>query len=225
MRVILFDPVIGGHHIEYASYLIRYLVEQGDEVTFVAWKSDDLINSLFKKKIPFTIKYVMKDSENNFGGNTIRRSWQLSQGIKYCFNLAINQHADIVHHLYLERSELPLYFRVIKTKNHSWKLFATLFWPYFIHEHGEKIGFFKYLYHWLNRWSLGRLLREGKVNGLFVHTNRIRDKLFSLYGDKLFQQRIFVVPDPIELLPKISQEIARDRLGLPKQKPIILFFG
>jgi len=225
MRVILFDPVTDGHHIEYASYLIRYLVEQGDEVTFVTWKSDDLIDSLFKKKVSFAINYVMKDSEKKFGGNTIRRSWQLSQGIKYCFNLAINQNADVVHHLYLERSELPLYFRVIKSKNYSWKIFATLFWPYFIHEHGEKVGLFKYLYHYLNRWALSRLLREGKMDGLFVHTNRIRDKLFSPYVNKLFQQSIFVVPDPIELFPKISKEIARDRLGLPKQKPIILFFG
>ncbi len=226
MRVLLFDPVVGGHHIEYASFIIRHLVEQGDEVTFVTWKPDRLLNSLLIRKMPVTIKYVMKNSETEFGGSILRRSWQLIQGIKYCFNLALIQQADIVHHLYLERSELPLYFCTIDLKHHSWKLFATLFWPYFIHDKSyEKVGVFKHLYHSLNRWALGQLLKKKKLNGLFVHTERIQDKLLKLYGNDSLRQSIFVVPDPIESLPKISQEDARDRLGLPQRKPIILFFG
>ena len=226
MKIILFDPVVGGHHIEYASFIIRYLVKQGDEVTFVTWKPDRLLNSLLIKKMPVTIKYVMKNSETEFGGSTLRRSWQLIQGIKYCFNLALIQQADIVHHLYLERSELPLCFCTMGSKHHSWKLFATLFWPYFIHNKSyEKVGVFKCFYHSLNRWALEQLLKKGRLNGLFVHTKRIRDKLLKLYDDDSLQQNIFVVPDPIEPLPKISQEDARSRLGLPQRKPIILFLG
>lgn len=225
MRIILFDPVVGGHHIEYASYLIRYLVEQEDEITFVTWKSDELLNSLSTRKIPVIIKYVVPNSEAEFGGNILKRSWQLAQGINYCFNLAAAQRADIVHHLYLERSELPLYFRVVKSKYCSWKLFATLFWPYFIHEPDEKVELLKRFYHSLNRWTLGQLLREGKLNGLFVHTDRIRDKLFNLYSGDSLRQNVFVIPDPVEPLPQISQKFAIDRLGLLQQKPIILFFG
>lgn len=226
LKIILFDPIIDGHHIEYALYLIRYFVEQGDNVTFVTWrKSDELIKYFLEKKISINIKYVMTDSKKIFGGNSIRRSLQLLKVIKYCFELASTQKADIVHHLYLDRSELPLYFYLIKSKSYSWKVFATLFWPYFIHEFNEKIGLSKYFYHYLNRWALGQLLKRKMLNGLFVHTNRIRDKLLNLYNNNLLKQNIFIVPDPVEPMSKMPQRIARERLGLPQKKPIILFFG
>jgi glycosyltransferase involved in cell wall biosynthesis len=150
---------------------------------------------------------------------------QLLKSIKYCFKLASTQKADVVHHLYLERSELPLYFYLIKSKNYSWKVFATLFWPYFIRSFNEKIGVSKHFYYYLNRWALGQLLRGKKLNGLFVHTNRIRDKLLDLYNNNLLKQKIFVVPDPVEPMSEITQRIARKHFGLPQKKPIILFFG
>ena len=54
MKIILLDPETSGHHIKYASYLIRYLIEQGDMVTFITWKPCKLINSL--QNFPITIK-------------------------------------------------------------------------------------------------------------------------------------------------------------------------
>ena len=224
MKIILFDPLVGGHHIEYASFIIRYLVEQGDEVVFITWKPDKSVEKLREMRV--IVKYVVKNPEARFGGNLAQRSLQMLQGMKYCFNFADTWQADIVHHLYLERSEFLLYLQLLKKQVISWKLFATLFWPYFIHNKSyEKVGVFKRFYHSLNRWALGQLLKKGRLNGLFVHTKRIRDKLLKLYDDDSLQQNIFVVPDPIEPLPKISQEDARDRLELPQRKPIILFFG
>ena len=224
MKIILFDFIIGGHHIEYASFIIRYLVEQGDKVIFITWKPDKSVEKL--REMRAIVKYVVKNPEARFGGNLAQRSLQLLQGMKYCFNFADTWQADIVHHLYLERSEFLLYLQLLKKRVISWKLFATLFWPYFIHDKSyEKVGVFKHLYHSLNRWALGQLLKKKKLNGLFVHTEGIQDKLLKLYGNDSLRQSIFVVPDPIESLPKISQEDARDRLGLPQRKPIILFFG
>jgi len=46
MKVVLFDLLVGGHHIGYASYITRYLVERGDEVTFVTWKPDESVERL-----------------------------------------------------------------------------------------------------------------------------------------------------------------------------------
>jgi len=69
------------------------------------------------------------------------------------------------------------------------------------------------------------LFKKGEIEGLFTHSERIRNKLFNLYSHDLFCQNIFVIPDPIEPLPKISQQVARDYLELPQEKPIILFFG
>jgi glycosyltransferase involved in cell wall biosynthesis len=87
------------------------------------------------------------------------------------------------------------------------------------------MGLPKRLYHGINRWALGRLLKQGKLDGLFVHTNRIKKELVSLYGDDSLHQRIIVVPDPIGPMKKVSQEEARNQLGLPQDKPLILFFG
>ena len=226
LKIILFDPFIDGHHIEYAVYLIRYFVKQGDNVTFVAWKkSDELDRYFFNKEISINVKYVTANSKNGFGGNIIKRSLQLLKGIKYCFELASVQKADVVHHLYLDRCELPLYFYLIKSKSYSCKVFATLFWPYFIHGLNEKIDITKRFYHHLNQLALGQLLRGKKLNGLFVHTNRIRDKLLNLYKNILLKQKIFVIPDPVEPMSEIPQQIAREQFGLPQKKPIILFFG
>lgn len=224
MKVVLFDLVVGGHHVEYASYIIRYLVEQGDEVTFVTWKPSVLLDALLTGKTSVTVEYVVSDSTAEFGGNVLRRFRQTVKGIRYCFDLALEQQADIVHHLYLERSELPLYL-LMRLRKRPWKLFGTLFWPYFVHRPNEKLGLPKRIYHGINCWSLGQLFKQRKLNGLFVHTDRIQELLVRLYGDVAFREGIFVIPDPVELLEKTSQEEARDRLGLPHDKPVILFFG
>lgn len=223
MKIILLDPKTSGHHIKYASYLIRYLIEQGDMVTFITWKSCKLLDSL--QNFPITIKYIVGSSEENFGGNIIKSKWQLAKGFKYCFNLANVQHVDVVHYLFFDYSEIILYFCIKKFKHRSWKLFATIFSPYFIHEPNEKVGIMRYLYHKLKCRIVVRLLKKGEIKGLFTHSKRIRNKLFNLCSHDLFCQNIFVIPDPIEPLPKISQEVARDYLELPQKKPIILFFG
>ncbi len=93
MKIILFDLEISGHHIKYASYLVRYLIEQGDSVTFITWKPCKLVNLL--QNLPITIKYVVGSSGGNFGGNNIKRKWQLIKGFKYCFNLANIQQVDL----------------------------------------------------------------------------------------------------------------------------------
>jgi len=223
MKIILFDPETSGHHIKYASYLIRYFIEQGDIITFITWKPCKSLNLL--QNLPITIKYIVGSSEENFGGNTIKRKWQLVKGFKYCFNLANVQHVDVVHCLYIDYSEIPLYFCIKKFKHRSWKLFTTIFSPYFIHEPNEKIGIMRYLYHNLKCRIVVQLLKRGEIRGLFTHSERIQNKLFSLYSHDLFCDNIFVIPDPIEPLPKISQKVVRDYLELPQKKPIILFFG
>lgn len=223
MKIILFDPQTDGHHIKYASYLIRYLVEQGDIVIFITWKHCELVNLL--QNLPITIKYIVGSSGENFGGNTIKRKWQLAKGFKYCFNLANVQHVDVVHCLYFDYSEIPLYLCIKKFKHRSWKLFVTVFSPYFIHEPNEKVGVMRCLYHNLKCRIVVQLLKKGEISGLFTHSECIRNKLLKLCSHDLFCQNIFVIPDPIEQLPKISQEVARYHLGLPQEKPIILFFG
>jgi len=225
MKVILFDPVVGGHHVEYASYIIRYLIEQGDEVTFVTWKPDVLLDPLLTGKAHVTVEYVANNSRSRFGGDVLKQFRQLARGIHYCFTLAFRQQADVVHHLYLEGSILPLYLLTTKLRKCPWRLFGTLFWPYFVHKPREKLELSKRLYYGANRWALGQLLKRGKLAGLFVHTDRIKEELVRLYGDESLRQRIFVAPDPVERMEQIPQDVAREKLGLPQGKALLLFFG
>lgn len=213
-----------GHHIKYATYIIRYLIEQGDEVIFITWQKDESLLQLLTPDKSLVIKYLVKDSKERFSRNTLNRFKQLIRGFRYCFNLATEQQASIVHHLYLDRSELPLLFSTLG-KYQPWKLFTTLFWPYFIYQATEKVTLPKRLYHNANRQTLGHLLKQNKLNGLFVHTTRIKEILISSYGDCTLNQRIIVVPDPIGPIEKVSQEMARDQLRLPQKKPLFLFFG
>jgi len=224
MRVILFDALVGGHHSQYAFYIIQYLVEQGDKVSFIGWQPDESVERLREEGAD--VRYVTEGSEIvEFGGSTLHRLWQISRGIRYSFALANTWQADVVHHLYLERSELPLYLQMIRTRKRSWKLFATLFWPYFIHNPQQKVGLPKRLYHSANRWALGQLLKQEELNGLFVHTDRIKERLLKLYSDDSLRQRLFVVPDPVERMEPVSQDVAREQLGLPRGKALLLFFG
>ncbi len=224
MRIMLFDVMVGGHHVQYASYIIRYLVEHGDEVTFVAWQPNESVERLREEGAD--VRYVTEGSSSvKFGGSTLHRFWQMSRGIRYCFALANTRQADIVHHLYLERSELPLYLQMLGPQRHSWNVFATLFWPYFIHKPQEKVELPKRLYHAMSKRVLGSLLERGKLSGVFVHTARIKDQLIQLYGDSSLGERLFVVPDPIEHMEQIPQDVARKQLGLPQGQVLALFFG
>lgn len=224
MKVVLLDWIVDGHHIGYASYLTRYLVKQGDEVVFVGRQPNESVERLREEGAD--VQYVIGRSNGaKFGGSTWHRLSQMSRGIRYSFALADSLEADAVHHLYLERNEIPLYMQMRKLrKKHSWKLFATLFWPYFIHTPNDKVGFIKQLYHRANRWILGRMLKQGIIEGLFVHTERMKQKLIRVYGAAA-GQRLIVIPDPVERLAKGSQEEARSSLGLPRDKSVILFFG
>jgi len=225
MKIILFDPIVGGHHVEYAAYIIRYFIDAGDEVMFVTWKPDKLLDPIYAMGQAVTVKYITQHTNARFGSNALKRHWQFAKGIEYCFRLAATQGADVVHHLYLERSELPLYLAAIKFKKHNWKLFATLFWPYFIHENQERVALPKRFYHSINCWALGELFKREKLAGLFVHSDRIKDRLARLYKNEALRQGIFVVPDPVNIPEEIPQKAARESLALPQDKPIILFFG
>ena len=72
--------------------------------------------------------------------------------------------------------------------------------------------------------GLSRAIRSGRVCRLFVLTDRIKDVLAKALGDAL-QNRITVVPDPVELFDPIPQDLARDQLGIEATKPLFVFLG
>lgn len=221
MKVMLLDWGTGRHHVGHASSVIRYLVEQGDEAIFSGGQADDALERLRVEGAD--VRYATVQTQ--VAGSTLHRLLQMSGDIKQSLAHADSLEADIVHHLYLDRSEIPLYLQIRRfgTKR-SWKIFANLHQLYFIHGSNEKVGFAKWLFHWLNRWILGHMLRHGIIDGLFVHTERFKQTLMGVYGDAV-EKRIIVVPYPADEPATLAQEEARDLLDLPRDKPLLLFFG
>jgi len=224
MRVLLFDPVVHGHHLEYAGYLIDYLLEQGDEPIFVTWKHLPVLESFLAARPELDLRFVSAE-DREVGGNSLRRLFQIHRGLRYTFELALEHGADAVHHLYLDRTELPLTLATSGNRGRlPWRLLGTLWWPYFFHDRDEGVGTAKRLFHHANLTSLGRLLARGRLHRLFVHSARIKRLLLEVYGPTV-DTRIVVVPDPSPTPKGLSAAVARQELGLPPDGPVLLFFG
>lgn len=232
MKIVLYDLLAtSGHHISYATYLIRYFREQGDEVLFVAWAPDPHGQKLPKQGEDFSIHWLGKRKTDTtpppLPSTRSAKKWLHASrsmvGLKHCSKYANQWNADIVHYLYLDRSELFLRLQSIDRSNT--KHFATLFWPYFIHDEESLVPLSKRLYHWTNRCSLRYLLKTRKLDRLFVHSERIKRLLIQSLGREI-KDRIFVIPDPIEpSVNKLTRAEVRKQLGLPNNMPLLLFFG
>ena len=106
------------------------------------------------------------------------------------------------------------------------KIFATLFWPYFIHNPKDGASVVKRQLHSLNQRMLTRMLARERLSGLFVHTEETRSLLLRPSGNVMLEDRIHVVPDPATMPPAdLTRDQARRLLGLPLNQPLVLFFG
>lgn len=225
-RVMLFDLSVSGHHINYASYLIRYLCGNGYEVTLFTLKEDPRLE-LLADELKFTVKYAYDNAEAQIGNNVMTRYAQMFRSLRRCFQFADESDADVVHILCVDYDVLPLYFKNLRYQKHTWHLFATLFSPYFIHDRNEKVNCLRRLKHISDAFTLKRMLEKRLLSALFVHTNAIKELLTRRFGwQEHYSQRIVVIPDPLEIsYRRYSKEEARERLQLPKDIPILLFFG
>jgi glycosyltransferase involved in cell wall biosynthesis len=225
MRVLLFDPLVGGHHIEYATYLARCLLEAGDQVGFVAWRPHPLLEAL--ERVGVTLYYAAPEARGPVGPRFVTRLRQSAQALACTLRLAKRDQFDVVHNLYVDRGELPMAWALRRRRECPAQVFATLFWPYFVYLEGIRHrGPAKRLFHTANRRVLASMLSRGALNGLFVHTEDIRNLLLKAVGNPALADSIHVVPDPAAMPPPdLSQDQARRLLGLPLDRPLVLFFG
>jgi glycosyltransferase involved in cell wall biosynthesis len=223
VKVLLVDFFLNGHHVEHAAFLGRYLLEYGHEVTFATWRQNAALEVLSAKGL--RICYV---GEGTLRGDTLRMIPQVAQGIRRCLTIAQDEGASIVHLLYLDRAApLPLWWNC--WSRNQLRIFGTLWWPYhFIRNPGLSVP--EKLYHSVVRMALRNLVVSGKLSGLFVHTERIKNVVLHGLGARDVQDHLIVVPDPlpdVEFKPGAdnSSHACRTRLGLPAERVILLFFG
>jgi glycosyltransferase involved in cell wall biosynthesis len=227
LKVLLFDPMIGGHHLEYAGHVAKYLREQGDEVVFVTSRKP-----VDRSKWPADLESVdvrelssVKTDSSRGGPGLVVSNWR---ALRRCLRLARREPIDVLHVLYLDRSELALAaLLALRTSRGGCPraVFGTLFWPFFMHDRTEVVGLGKRLFHQASRRAIGHMLRRRTLDALFVHSDRIRSLLLAGLPGNVKPQTIVVVPDPAKEAPLISERQARSDLGLDADAPVILFFG
>jgi glycosyltransferase involved in cell wall biosynthesis len=226
MRIVLFDLNIDGHHLSYASYLIRYLQEKGCSVAFVTLKPDYRITNLIEKYPGLIVEYV-GDAQSIQRKDFLRKHLQTLHGLQRCFEFANRYEADVVHLLYMDACDIPLCFLRHRLRGRTWRLFGTLWWLHFIHTEGDDVTIKTKIYHKIRPAALRRVFEDDVLNTLFVHTERIKETLLRYYRwSKHFGERVVVVPDAVETPDSsCSQEEARKKLNLPLNIPILLYFG
>jgi glycosyltransferase involved in cell wall biosynthesis len=231
--VVLFDLKTAGHHMYYASHLVRQLGAGGYRVTFVTPNETREIKQLPHGQPNLTIAYTGVNYDDTATGSIItkyfrvaRSHLQAARSLWKCFRLAREQHACIVQLLYLNGLELPLYLWQLWRHRSPWRLFGIVVKPVYAGPAG-RIGALAQLYRYLTTKAVKRMLEKGTLEGIFVHTDAIRDALIRRFGWRdRYAERIIVTPDPVDLPgERVTKDEARKRLGLPTGVPVLLFFG
>ena len=230
LKVLLFDSNLDGHHAEYASYLARYLLEAGDNVTF-ATPADVTASERLQDLIPsLHVERMMADGRRD-RMTRLGRVAKYHRMIRRCGHLAESQAFDIVHHLYLDGAELA-WLRTPRRSDRSWATFASRFTMEFPAEPevkakatGPKQRLAGQAVAIAKRRALRNIVASLRLDGIFVHSARARGALRELLGPHTPAGVVTSIPDPAPPLNTVPQFEARARLRLPPDGPILLFFG
>jgi len=101
MKILLVDFFMDGHHIEYATHLGRFLLEKGHEVVFLTWSPDERLQVALD--IGLDVRYLA-NRDCSLPSQTFRMIPRFRGMLRNCFKVAAEEHADLVHLLYLDRA-------------------------------------------------------------------------------------------------------------------------
>jgi len=221
MKVLLFDPNLGGHHAQYASFIGQYLKNYGDEVIFSTWKADEYMRNLMQE-LEIPLVELASDNQRLFRSTRLGQEAHLYEALRRAFNMARRQHVDVFHNLYFERSELAVLVSTFR-RALPFKFFGSMFWPYFSHLPRQQMPAVTRLYHRVNQWALERLMQERILDALFVHTCAIREQLIK--GYRISPDKVIVIPDPVPELALPPKQETRRQLGIPEDARVLAFLG
>lgn len=223
MKILLFDPVVDGHHLEYAAHLTRYMRAAGDEVIFATRQVSPHVRARFVEHELEDVRYIRGGWTSHLPGH-VSHYLSMAGAVASCLKLASRERVDAIHFLYLDRSEIPLLICATLCRPRS-VVFGTIFWPYFVHSSDERVDAGKRFVHAASWRALRRLLDRKVLLSIFVHSNRIRSVLLEQFSDYSLAPQVVVVPDPAKEAPQMTKEQARSALGLPPHTRLLLFFG
>jgi len=225
MKMYLVDFFASGHHPEYAAHLASYLKEAGHEPTVWSWGPSATLTPVTDRQLPLRFVQIRSDSISQ---GFLRSLYRIAEGLHTVYAEAETENVEIVHLLYLDNAELPLWWNLaVLHRELAVSTVATLFWPHFVDARGEWRPLRK-LMHRITKCALKQTLKGDRLSAVFMHTPHLRDRVLASFRGWDLANRFVVVPDPVYESPvrdASSVEQSRRALGLPQDKVIFLFFG
>ena len=226
MHIGLVDLKWRGHHTPYVVYLSRYFTEKGHEVTFITDENHPRLDELPDSENLHvrTARFSRTERDPGLGlAASLHEQWVRVRQLRRIFRLADETDVDVLHFLYFDRTQVPLWIASTLTRVPLPPIVTTLHRDMFTDT--EKSGGAKRLTQEATRYSLDSTLSNGTVGYLTVHAYSIRDRIIDCVGAAtLDNTRTVPAPTP-ELNVSASQTEARETLGLPADTPLLLFFG
>jgi glycosyltransferase involved in cell wall biosynthesis len=226
MKVGLVDLKWDGHHTPYVVYLSRYFTEHGHDVTFVTRaenpRLDELPDSdrLDIEALEFADPH---DTSPDSLLSSIREQRTRVRELRRIYETARNTDVDVVHLLYFDRTQVPLFFAAKLLPGELPPTVATLHRDAFLENSDRTLS--KVATQGVARLALHATLKNGALDCLTVHANSIRDRIIgAVPAATRANTKTIPAPTP-ESSVDVSQQEAREYLDLPVDGPLYLFFG
>lgn len=226
MHIGLVDLNWKGHHTPYVVYLSRYFTERGHEVTFITDEENPRLDELpdAANLDIRTEAFPRCDVNANCGLIASVNEQRIRVGqLRKIFEMTTRAGADVVHLLYFDRTQVPLWITRKLSQERMPSIVATLHRDAFTNR--EVATGSKRATRWVTKRALDSCLADGTLDCLTVHAESIRRRIVDTTSEATEENtRVIPAPTP-ELSVDVSSTEARERLDLPQDEPLFLFFG
>lgn len=226
MHVALVDLRWDGHHTPYVVYLSRYFTDEGHEVTFITHAENPRLDELPESEnLTIRAADIPRFSDDVPGGllASVTEQGYRTRQLLEIYRIACEAGVEVVHLLYFDRTQIPLYIAEKLSSDDFPPTVATLHRDAFLDNNDRPLP--KLVTQAATKWALHSTLRDGTLDCLTVHANSIQDRIIgAVPAATRANTRTIPAPTP-EPSIDVSQREAREYLDLPTNEPLFLFFG
>lgn len=203
MKVIMVDSLVGN---DYTFWLCRGLHQADIEVELVTTR-----NHIGEIDEPFPILPVSPAKGDN--KNKVLKLLEYIYYLIWLLSYVIRSRADIIHFQFFRRVRVEcLYFPILSLFSRNLIFTAHNILP---HEYSKLDYYLRYLVY-------------SSADEIVVHTDSIKERMLALYKN-IPPEKVSVIPAVITVPDNhevtIDRATARERLNLPQDAYVLLFFG
>lgn len=223
MHIGLIDTKWRGHHTPYVIYLSKYLINQDYQITFITDERNPHL-----KELPDRLHVRTRDFPTTAGDAmnlraSIYEQFIRTRQLRQISNIADDEGFDVIHLLYFDRTQIPLWVISRIRETSLPPIVATLHRDAFTDSNNAKGT--KRLTLGATTYALDRTLADGTLDYLTVHADSIRDRIIEIVGAATTENTKTIPAPTPELSTETTPKEARDELDLPQDVPLFLFFG